>query len=127
MQQESIYVTTSKMAGVETAGSARTLAFFLNAKFQKRGSKTFRRIKEKAEKYGCKNIIIIEKDFIRLHPQKKQIKAKLTVKKKSEVNLSDCVESKIFNTEHLKEMKKENKTYIQNPKTRKILEVEISG
>ena len=115
------------MAGAETTGTARTLAFFLNAKFQKRGSKTFRKIKEKAEKYGCKGIIIIEKDFIRFHPQKKQVKAKISVKKKSEVKLSDCAESSLFNTEHLKEMKKENIIYIQNSKTRKILEVKLSG
>jgi hypothetical protein len=126
MQQESIYITTSKKPGLEVTSKARKLAFFLNAKFQKRGFKTFRKIKEKAEKYGCKNIVIIEKIFIRLHPQKKHFKAKVNIKKKSEVNLNDCVESKIFNLEHVKELKKENKIYFLNPKTRKILEIEIS-
>jgi hypothetical protein len=122
MQQESIYVTTSKGGSPE---NARTLAFFLDAKFQKRGSKTFRKIKEKAEKYGCKNIIILTKQAIRLYKQKKELKAKLTVKKKSEVNLKECASSNVFETEHLKEWKKENRIYIQNPKTRKILELEL--
>ncbi len=125
MQQESIYITTSKKAGVEEVQTARTLAFFLDAKFQKRGTKPFKKIKEKAEKYGCRKIIIVELEGIRIPFEKKQIKAKVKAIKKSEAKIEESAESNVFNLEHLKEFKKNNKIYIKNPKTRRILEVEL--